>query len=181
MEQINTYDGLDLEYCRANSNKRFLNYLIDLLAFYVIVIFFGFLFEIVFPGTIPYNDINPFWDRVLSLIFYAIVMFATEAAFQGKSLGKLVTGTRAINVNGEPPTLMQLLARNFIRAVPFNALSAFGNPCAPWHDRWSDTYVVDEKVLALQQRKDVFFKALREEKSDVVTTSEEENSKNQTQ
>ncbi len=85
-------------------------------------------------------------------------------------------------MHGQPPTFTQLLARNFIRAVPFNALSAFGNPCAPWHDKWSDTYVIDEKVLALQQRKDVFFKELREEKSSAVTTTiEDENSKNQIQ
>ena len=110
------------------------------------------------------------------MVLYAIVMFVIEAAFQGKTLGKLITGTRAINVHGAAPTFTQLLARNFIRAVPFNALSAFGKPCAPWHDKWSDTYVVDERVLALQQRKDIFFKELREEKAADNGVGEVENS-----
>ncbi|MGE6218642.1 RDD family protein [Nubsella zeaxanthinifaciens] len=174
MVQIKDLEGIDLEYCRANTNKRLVNYLIDLVAFYVIMFFLGFLLEIAFPGAIPYNDINPVLDRVVSLLLYAVIMFTIEAAFQGKSLGKLITGTRAINVHGAPPTFIQLLTRNFVRAVPFNALSAFGQPCVPWHDRWSDTYVIDEKLLALQQRKDVFFKELREEKTAV--TSDDENS-----
>lgn len=181
MARVN-YEGVNLGYCRAKSSKRLLNYLIDLVVFYVILIFFSFLSEILFPRAIVYDGINPTFARIIYLIFYAIVMFVIEAAFQGKTLGKLITGTRALNVHGQPPTFMQLLARNFIRAVPFNTLSTFGNPCAPWHDEWSATYVVDEKNLALQQRKDVFFKELRKEKAVAVTTiSEDENSKNQTQ
>jgi uncharacterized RDD family membrane protein YckC len=164
-EQTKIYEEIDLEYCRANTNKRFVNYLIDIIVFYIILIFLGFVIELAFPGAIHYDDVDPILDRIVSLILYAIVMFAIEAAFQGKSVGKLITGTKAVNVNGETPSFLQLIARNFIRAVPFNALSAFGRPCAPWHDKWSNTYVIDEKLLALQQRKDVFFKELRGEAS----------------
>jgi hypothetical protein len=35
------------------------------------------------------------------------------------------------------------LLRGLTRAVPFNALSALGTPCNPWHDRWNKTFVVE--------------------------------------
>jgi len=160
MQQTNFDEEIDLNYCRAGSGKRLANYIIDLIAFYVMIFFIAILIELAFPLSISENEIDSVVDRILAMVLYAIVMFVIEAAFQGKSLGKLITGTRAVNINGEAPTFTQLLQRNFLRAVPFNALSALGSPCVPWHDRWSDTYVVDEKVLELQKRKDVFFSEL---------------------
>ncbi len=160
MEQTNTYEEIDLEYCRAGSSKRLANYIIDLVAFYVMMFFVAMLIEIASPGLVSENNIDSLVDRILTMCLYAVVMFVIEAAFQGKSLGKLITGTKAVNIYGEAPTFTQLLQRNFIRAVPFNALSALGSPCTPWHDRWSNTYVIDEKVLELQKRKDVFFSEL---------------------
>lgn len=160
MEQTNTYEEIDLEYCGAGSGKRLANYIIDLVAFYIMMFFVAILIEIAWPGSVSENNIDGIVDRILTMCLYAVVMFIIEAAFQGKSLGKLITGTRAVNIYGEAPTFTQLLQRNFIRAVPFNAFSALGSPCTPWHDKWSDTYVIDEKVLELQKRKDVFFSEL---------------------
>lgn len=157
MEQNNTYKELDLEYCRVGSGKRLANYIIDMIAFYMMIFFLSLIIELVFPGSVSEWDIDGITDRIITIILYGLVMFVIEAAFQGKSLGKLITRTRAVNINGKAPSFSQLLKRNFVRAVPFNAFSALGSPCVPWHDRWSDTYVVDEKVLALQERKAEFF------------------------
>jgi uncharacterized RDD family membrane protein YckC len=162
MEQTDAYhDELELEYCRASTSKRFANYIIDLIAFYLAAIFLVFVLEMLKPGIISNANIDGFADRLISLLLYGLVMFLVEAILQGKSLGKLITGTRAVNRNGGTPTLGQFLGRNFIRAVPFNAFSALGRPCKPWHDSGSGTIVIDEKLLALQQRKEAFLAELK--------------------
>jgi len=158
------YYNINLEYCRASSGQRMANYLIDLLVFYIIIFFWGAAIEILSPGSLSEMDeVNPLLDRVVSILFYGIVMFGIETAFQGRTLGKLITGTKAIDRDGGTPSFKQLLIRNFTRAVPFNALSAFGSPCTPWHDTWSDTLVVDVKKLDLELRKDEFYDNLRDQ------------------
>jgi uncharacterized RDD family membrane protein YckC len=60
----------------------------------------------------------------------------------GRSLGKLITGTKVINLEGKRPKPLTILGRSFARLVPFEPFSFFGNERG-WHDRWSDTRVVD--------------------------------------
>lgn len=154
--------SIDLEYCRASSGKRLANYLIDLVAFYCVLFFVGMVVEIIFPGSVSQlENIDPILDRLVTLVVYGFVMFLIEAAFQGKSLGKLITGTKAVSSNGATLTFGQFILRNFIRAVPFNALSALGSPSKPWHDSWSHSIVIDEKVLALQEQRTDFFDELK--------------------
>ncbi|HEV8508744.1 MAG TPA: RDD family protein, partial [Chitinophagaceae bacterium] len=74
--------------------------------------------------------------------FYGMYMGLIEAVFKGRSIGKLITGTIAVNNDGSRINGQTALLRGLSRAVPFNALSALGSPCYPWHDRWNKTYVV---------------------------------------
>ena len=46
-----------------------------------------------------------------------------------------------------------------MRAVPFNALSALGNPPNPWHDSVSNTFVIDENGIIDEVISDVKTKA----------------------
>ena len=72
-------------------------------------------------------------------------MSIVETLLKGKSIGKFITGTRAVNFDGSRISSGTAFTRGFSRAVPFCAFSAFGTPCNPWQDRWSDTMVIDEK------------------------------------
>ena len=134
---------------RASSGQRFANYLVDLVFFYVIIILLGALIGIFAPEWIDYLDsTDPIFglvDRIVGLILYALYMGAIEAMLDGKSIGKLLTKTRAIQINGANITTGQAFARGVYRAIPFAAFSALGNPSNPWQDRWSDTMVIDEK------------------------------------
>ena len=56
-------------------------------------------------------------------------MSATEAILNRKSLGKLVTQTRAVILDGSQISASTAISRGFSRAVPFCALSALGTPC----------------------------------------------------
>ena len=146
-----TTDILDIKpiYVRASSGKRFLNYLIDVLFFYLLFFVFGIMIALISPGSVDRlaDESSGFGliDRVVTLIVYAIYMSLVETIFKGKSLGKLITQTRALNLDGTRISPKTAFARGFSRAVPFCVFSALGTPCDPWQDRWTDTMVVDEK------------------------------------
>jgi uncharacterized RDD family membrane protein YckC len=134
---------------RATTGQRFANYFIDLILFYLLFIIFGIVIAILSPSTL--ENINTddsgfaLLDRLLSLIFYALYMGVVESIFKGKSLGKLITSTRAVNMDGSKISVYRAFTRGFSRAVPFCVFSALGTPCNPWQDRWTDTMVIDEK------------------------------------
>jgi uncharacterized RDD family membrane protein YckC len=86
-----------------------------------------------------------FVERLIILVLYGFFMFLIEAIFKGKSLGKLITGTRAVKEDGTLLTTKDALLRGLSRMVPFEAFSALGSPSYPWHDKWSKTFVIDEK------------------------------------
>jgi uncharacterized RDD family membrane protein YckC len=134
---------------RATTGKRFANYIIDLVFFYLLIVIFGIIIAIAnptaFENLASSSGFN-LLDRVYSLLLYGSYMFLVEALFKGKSLGKLITGTRAVNLDGSRISTTTALGRGFSRAVPFNEFSALGSPANPWHDRWNKTIVMDEKL-----------------------------------
>ena len=150
----NEQNGQDLlnfetNYVRAESGKRFLNYIIDLVLFYILIFCAGIIIGLISPETLDSLDDDSasfgLMDRIVTLIFYAIYMSAIEVIFKGKSLGKLITKTRAVNLDGTQISTQTAFARGFSRAVPFCAFSAFGSPCNPWQDKWTNTMVVEEQ------------------------------------
>ncbi len=134
---------------QASAGKRFANYIIDLLVFYALVFFTAIAIAILNPVAL--DSINEddtgfnIVEQLAGLLLYALFMFATEAIFKGKSLGKLITGTRAVNEDGTNVSTKAAMLRGHSRAVPFNAFSALGTPTYPWHDKWTKTYVIDER------------------------------------
>ena len=151
METAEQHLFADPEYhlVQASSGKRFANYIIDLVIFYILMFASGIVIALIDPEALDsINDDDTGFnllDRLLGLVLYGLYMFAIETIFKGKSLGKLITGTRAVNEDGSNVSPKAALLRGLSRAVPFNALSALGNPAYPWHDRWTKTYVIDEK------------------------------------
>jgi len=133
----------------ANAGKRFANYLIDLVVFYLVTALLLALYYIIArSGQIPEDD-NPLGsitDRLVSMLMYAILSGLIEGLFKGKSLGKLITRTRAVNMDGTNISFKTAFLRGLSRIVPFEPFSALGSPTHPWHDKWTDTYVIDEKT-----------------------------------
>ena len=142
----------EVNLVQASTGKRLANYIIDLFVFYILFILFTILIAYNSPETL--EDINTessgsglldrLLDRLLTMLIYGLYMFLIELLFKGKSLGKLITGTRAVNEDGSAITLKSAFLRGISRAVPFDQFSALGTPSYPWHDKWSDTYVIDE-------------------------------------
>jgi uncharacterized RDD family membrane protein YckC len=148
--QQNLLTGPELNLLvRASTGKRFANYLIDLLGFYITLFVLGFMIAVAFPPAIDaLEDDSGFGllGRLISVILYGLYMFSIEAIFKGKSFGKLVTGTKAVNEDGSQISLRTAFLRGLSRMVPFEAFSALGTPSYPWHDKWTRTVVIDEKA-----------------------------------
>lgn len=133
----------------ADKGKRLLNYIIDAAAISlvqtILVNTFGFLEKMplgfIFQGYKIVFGVNLFFTPV----YYILAEYFSE----GKTLGKLVTGTRAVTVNGEKPTLNQIIARSFARIIPFEPFSYLGDQPNGWHDRLSQTIVIDEQLSDL--------------------------------
>lgn len=140
---------MDNYLIRAETGKRLLNYIIDLLSFYAVFFVFGIILAIVKPDVFDSIDETAGFrlvDRIITLAFYGLYMGTIEAMFKGKSLGKFFSKTRTVNLDGTPISTSTAFLRGLSRAVPFSVFSAFGSPCNPWQDKWTDTMVIDEKL-----------------------------------
>ena len=154
MEQTHLLDDLQPEMIHASTGKRFLNFVIDTIGFYAMMILLGITMAVISPESFePDAYGNDSFDGfgwnvagfVLFLLYYLLFEFATG----GRTLGKFVTGTKAVMADGSRIDFSTSLKRNAIRLVPFELFSYFGSPCEPWHDRWTDTMVMDIKKTNL--------------------------------
>jgi uncharacterized RDD family membrane protein YckC len=144
METIEQDILVDLQprLVQANSGKRLANYVIDLVIFYLIFFVGAIALFVASPDTADESTVssNSVWIRLFAMLTYGLYMGLLEGVFGGRSIGKFVTGTKAVNEDGSPIAFSTALARGFSRIVPFEPLSAFGTP---WHDKWNKTYVID--------------------------------------
>ena len=152
----NLVDELNAEitYTYATTGQRFLNFLIDnlLLRFGLSMLTgmaVGMILGSLFPDymlaiTQSESKVSLYALAYLIVIInYLIYYTICEKAFKGYTLGKLITGTRAIREDGNELTLKDALLRSLSRMVPFEAFSAFGG--YPWHDSWTKTRVIKSR------------------------------------
>lgn len=142
---------IDNHFVYATQGQRFLNWLIDnvLIRFglnYVSGLAAGALLAMLFPEfmtRIAYGEnqaglyLIVFIVIALDYIFYYTLC---EKLFRGYTLGKLITGTRAIRQDGGELTFKNALLRSLSRCVPFEVFSGFST--LTWHDSWTDTIVI---------------------------------------
>ncbi len=140
----------DITYDYATTGQRFLNYLIDnifmrvglaILTAMVISLLLGGIFPD-FLDRVMITGSSEYWifAGIMLIINYLFYYTVCERFFNGYTLGKLITGTRAVRLDGSPLRFKDALLRSLSRIVPFDPLSAcFG---APWHDSWTNTTVI---------------------------------------
>ena len=129
----------------ASTGVRFANYLIDLIGFYALMFVIGLvigLMQLQNEGIYENETLtgSQFTDFLFTYALYLLYYIVFEGATRGRSLGKLITGTVAIQEDGSPVTWNKALLRSLSRLVPFEPFSALGT--APWHDSWTGTQVV---------------------------------------
>lgn len=135
---------------KADKGLRFVNLLIDLIFFFLVVFGLGFVAGIILYFINPYStffedleNLNPFLDRILTSILLALYYFAIETLTKGRSIGKYITGTQVVTLWGEIPSKETFLKRSFCRIIPFETFSFLGEN--GWHDSIPKTAVVVKK------------------------------------
>lgn len=136
----------------ASKEKRLANFVLD----YIGIIFFVAIFYLLIEG-LGYQvntSEDPLQERIQGMIFYITYYLLVEGITGGQTLGKMVTKTRVVTQMGHPPEVMDIIARSFLRLVPFEPFSFLGHQPSGWHDRWSKTMVIDEERSSLPTNDD---------------------------
>lgn len=142
-------DDIEYTYTQARSDRRFGDYIIDRILFYLAWKFLlvKYAVKVILFLRVPVDNTFVLWVVGYLMAAAALVMYlaAFESLTGGKTPGKYVMGTRAVNSDGTRITPMTALLRCLARLTPFEAFSALGsNPPYPWHDRWTKTLVIVE-------------------------------------
>ncbi|WP_395680993.1 RDD family protein [Dokdonella sp.] len=121
--------------------RRFVNLLVDYFGFMALAFVVGIVIGIVGGNS----AVEAMQNIGVQYLFGFLVMFAYYVPlelFFGRTLGKLVTGTRVVDENGEPPSAGKVIGRTLCRFIPFEAFSFFASDARGWHDSIPKTYVV---------------------------------------
>jgi uncharacterized RDD family membrane protein YckC len=141
----------EYEIIEASLGKRFANYIID---HFCIAIFISMIFDFLeAQGYRLVEDIYSLRVRLIAVLLYALIYFVIESLTGGKSFGKWVTKTRAVEFDGGVPDTETFIIRSFSRIIPFEPLS-FLFLSRGWHDRFSKTMVMDEKLTIYHTKND---------------------------
>lgn len=144
----------------ASQGQRLGNYFIDLIFQYALIFALSIIAGIILGilGIDGFSEWADSIDRIEEYLFGAIIMVLyysiTESLFS-RTIGKLITKTIVVDINGEKPASGIIIKRSFCRLIPFNHFSFLGGNTRGWHDSISNTYVVNEKLL--QIKKDQFY------------------------
>jgi uncharacterized RDD family membrane protein YckC len=126
----------------VGSGIRFLNFIIDFFVWLILVTIIGFIIELFVQMT----------DQVIIQVFGYVLFFGTfvgyyaimEIKFQ-KTVGKFITKTKVVKMNGEKPENSDIISRSFCRLIPFDRIS-FLFMKNGIHDMLSKTKVVKDKM-----------------------------------
>lgn len=130
----------------AGNGKRFANYIIDYIFMYLLIIIIALL-AFIFSDLFM---ISPTWflqgstignyalSFIISISYYTLIEFLTG----GRTIGKFITKTRVITLEGQKPNFKTCLIRSLCRLIPFEVFSFFGSTDSGWHDSISKTRVV---------------------------------------
>ncbi len=148
-------DETHQEYEPASQGKRFANYLIDQVAtigFIVLLAFgIGVLDAMEITGGLAdrlFGDGSGLAGNLIGILV-GLIYYVVFEGLWGRTLGKLITGTKAVNSKtGGRIGFGALMGRTLARFVPFEAFSFLRAEASGWHDKWSGTKVVDLKKPA---------------------------------
>lgn len=150
-EATTSFDEFDQQHVFISSSnwKRFLNLIVDSV-FYIIVYYFLYLLMVTvlivsFPHYLStlQRDVTELMGMLLNVLLNISFYTLMEYFSGGRSLGKLLTKTKIVTLDGAKPSFNNCLIRSLSRCIPFESFSFFGNVDKGWHDSLSNTRVVE--------------------------------------
>ena len=129
-------------YALASRGQRFLNMVID----FVFFIVFAFIVGVVMAFTGTGYLLDEMNETVFGIILMSAYYFPQEAIW-GRTLAKLITKTKVVDLKGEKAGVGKVLGRTLCRFIPFEALTfLFGNGRPHGiHDKLPNTKVITLK------------------------------------
>jgi uncharacterized RDD family membrane protein YckC len=126
-----------LDLYPVGAGVRFLDYLIDLVIYYILSVgIMGVL--LVLTG-----NRDPLFSYMIAYSLYVLYYTILEGASGGRTIGKMITGCKAIKADGSQINWRDALQRSLSRIVPFEPFSGLNG--RPWHDNWTGTMVIKNK------------------------------------
>ena len=134
-EVISEYSVLNrVNSQKASILKRMLNFIIDTGIIIVLMYFF----------YVTLNELPRLFTKFIILIYFGYYIYF-EHKFQ-KTIGKYITKTKLVNVDGEKATMTQIVQRTFSRLLPFDPFTFFfPKRDMEFHDVFTNTKVINDK------------------------------------
>jgi uncharacterized RDD family membrane protein YckC len=126
----------------ASNSKRFGNLIVDTIMYGIMIFILTSLLYAMEIDVEAYFGVSLLINLSSSFLYY----FSLES-MNGKTLGKYLTKTRVVYKDGSTPTNGTIAKRALCRFIPFDALSFLSSYPIGWHDKFSDTLVIDEKTF----------------------------------
>lgn len=141
----------------ASQGQRFLNYVLDNIVIYAIIIILMFLTAMICT-IFGFNTIIGWIDKLSDLQWY-LLYFSTMIGyyvlfeyFFSRTVAKFITSTIVVIEDGSKPTIGTVFKRTLCRIIPFDPLSFFGG--RGWHDTIPDVFVMNKKEF--EYKRDLF-------------------------
>ncbi|MBA4408429.1 MAG: hypothetical protein C0397_03280 [Odoribacter sp.] len=128
----------NLELFKVNRQLRLFHFFIDMAFIYFVGICTGYVLTFLIGQASVLEH-----QYLIGLIVVFFTYFIQEYIF-GKTIGKFITKTHVVNSSGNKPTIGQLILRNFIRIIPFEAFTFVLKDSRGFHDSISNTYVIKD-------------------------------------
>ncbi len=122
----------------VSSGVRLINFSIDFILWYIIAYIISlimFVSDNTLIGILGY----------LTLLGTYIGYYAFMEIKYQKTIGKYITKTKVVKINGEKPENRDILIRTFCRLIPFDRFSFIFSKKG-FHDSLSDTIVINDKA-----------------------------------
>ncbi len=127
----------------AGSGIRFLNYIIDFIVAYLLVLVVYIILGLFITSS---------YDDILAAFLTLIIAFGTflsyyafmEIKFQ-KTIGKFITKTKVVKMDGNKPSTSEIITRTLCRLIPFDGISYLFVKNG-LHDYLSKTKVIKDRT-----------------------------------
>jgi uncharacterized RDD family membrane protein YckC len=129
----------------AGHGQRFLNYLLDTVFLLGILFAGAFIYAVVTGGIVVEDEEEG--ELMFQVIFIGVytLYYAICEGLTGRTIGKLITGTKVVDATGNKPSFGKALARSLCRHIPFEPFSVLRSDARGWHDSIAKTWVVKSR------------------------------------
>jgi uncharacterized RDD family membrane protein YckC len=155
MEQVNVYDApqtelendnFEEELSLAPQGKRFLTLILDTVFYLIYSVIFGAILGVILAVTDSMQVLEMISQPIPNFLFGLFLVtsyYFPQEILLGKTIGKMILGTKVVDLEGNKPKAGTILLRTICRFIPFESFSfLYAEGTKGWHDRLSKTKVV---------------------------------------